>query len=258
MTLLDGSNAQREAFSERVMAAIASMAMPSPTRSLLEAMRARSGRDALAAITVAWHLATQRDWPLEPRVRARSFALVLAVATVLGTGSMVAASAARVIVPHAHRTEILEQRGSIILEPAPAQIAPTSPGRPTQVSVTIPVPMAVPVVVPKKAPVSTVKHPAPRPARTTQCTAARHRCMTQTSTRVATDRPPIPRTAATMTILGRHLMTLPLATTPITATTPIMATTPTMDMTAGRPRTRDPCRGGPRRGRGCRATLTRR
>jgi len=148
-----------DAFSDRVMAAIAVMATPSPTRSFVHAIRGGSGRDAVAALTVAWHLATQRDWPVAPRVRARSFALVLAVASVLGTGSMVAASAARVILPHVDRTEILEPRGSIILESAPDRITPTAPGRPDLAPVTVPVPESVSVAVSKEAPASTGKEP---------------------------------------------------------------------------------------------------
>jgi hypothetical protein len=137
------------------MAAIAAVPTPSPTRSFVHAIGSGAGRDAIAALTVAWHLATQRDQPIGPRVRAQSFALVLAVASVLGTGSLVAASAARVILPHVDRTEILEPRGSIILEPAPVRIAPTSPGRSDPAPVTVPVSESVSVAVSKEPPVST-------------------------------------------------------------------------------------------------------
>jgi hypothetical protein len=92
------------------MAAIALAPLPTPTRTFVAALRAGAARDAVAAVRVAWHLGTVRRWPVAPRVRARSFALVLAVASVLATGSLAAAAAVRVVVPH--------------IEPAPA----TDPG----------------------------------------------------------------------------------------------------------------------------------
>ena len=157
MTRPSGPEPRLDAFSDRVMAAIALMPSPSPTRSFLVAIRMGSGRDAVAALVVAWHLATQRDWPVTPRVRARSLALVLAVASILATGSMVAASAARVIVPHVDRTHVLEPRGSVILEPTPTHMVTTDAGRP-QPSVIIPVPGVVSVAVSKKPPVRTSEH----------------------------------------------------------------------------------------------------
>ena len=94
---------------------------------------------------------------MTPRVRARSLALVLAVASILATGSMVAASAARVIVPHVDRTHILETRGSVILEPTPTHVATTAEERP-QPSVTIPVPGVVSVAVSKKVAIPAGQH----------------------------------------------------------------------------------------------------
>ena len=98
------------AFTDRVMAAIALAPLPTPTRTFVAALRAGAARDAVAAVRVAWHLGTVRRWPVAPRVRARSFALVLAVASVLATGSLAAVAAVRVVVPQ--------------IEPAPA----TNPG----------------------------------------------------------------------------------------------------------------------------------
>jgi len=149
------SDSQLDAFADRVMAAIARVASPSPTRSFVEAIRTGSGRDAVAALGVAWHLATQRDWPVAPRVRARSLALVLAVASILATGSMVAASAARVIVPPVDRTKILDLRGSIIVESGPDHVAPTGSSRPHLAPVTVPVPGVVSLAISKKVPIST-------------------------------------------------------------------------------------------------------
>ncbi len=157
MTRSSGPDPRLDAFSDRVMAAIALTPSPSPTRSFLVAIRSGSGHDAVAALVVAWHLATLRDWPVTPRVRARSLALVLAVAAILATGSMVAASAARMIVPHVDRTHVFESRGSVILEPTPTHVAATDGGRP-QPSVTVPVPGVVSVAVSKKPPVPTGEH----------------------------------------------------------------------------------------------------
>ena len=72
-------------FNERVMAAIALVPTPTPTRTFVAALRARAIRDAVATLWVAWHLGTVRSWHVAPRVRARSFALVLAVTSVLAT-----------------------------------------------------------------------------------------------------------------------------------------------------------------------------
>jgi hypothetical protein len=86
-------------FTNRVMATIETAPPPTPTRTFLCAVRSSAARDAVAALWVAWHLGTVRRWHIAPRVRARSFALVLAVAAVLGTGSLAAAAAVRVVAP---------------------------------------------------------------------------------------------------------------------------------------------------------------
>ncbi len=92
--LLTGSE-----FTDRVMSAIALVPTPTPTRTFVAALRASAVRDALAALWVAWHLGTVRSWHVAPRVRARSFALVLAVTSVLATGGLAAAAAVHSIVP---------------------------------------------------------------------------------------------------------------------------------------------------------------
>ena len=86
-------------FNERVMASIALAPNPTPTRTFLAALRSRAIRDAVAALWVAWHLGTVRTWHVAPRVRARSFALVLAVSSVLATGGLAAAAAVHSVVP---------------------------------------------------------------------------------------------------------------------------------------------------------------
>ena len=86
-------------FSDRVMGAVLVLPPPTQTRSFVGAMRARAVRDALAALWVAWHLGTVRTWSVAPRVRARSFALVLAVTSVLATGGLAAAAAVHSVVP---------------------------------------------------------------------------------------------------------------------------------------------------------------
>jgi hypothetical protein len=86
-------------FTDRVMAAILVLPAPTPTRGFIASVRARTLRDAIATLWVAWHLGTVRSWHVAPRVRARSFALVLAVASVLATGSLAAAAAVHSAVP---------------------------------------------------------------------------------------------------------------------------------------------------------------
>src|SRR5689334_2241124 len=90
-----------DAFTDRVMASIEATPAPTPARSFMGALRGWSLDDAMASLAVAWHLATVRTWSVAPRVRARSMALVLAVVTVLATGSLVAAAAVRVAAPFA-------------------------------------------------------------------------------------------------------------------------------------------------------------
>jgi uncharacterized membrane protein YgcG len=90
---------ERSAFADRVMTAIEAVPGPTPVRTFGWSLRAGAWRDAVTSLLVAWHLGTVRTWPVAPRVRARSMALVLAVASVLATGSIVAAAAVRVAVP---------------------------------------------------------------------------------------------------------------------------------------------------------------
>ena len=106
-------------FTERVMASLETTSVPTPTRTFLSAIRTGAAHDAGAALWVAWHLVTVRSWHIEPRVRARSFALVLAVVSVLGTSSLAAAAAVQVVVPHwieraptaTPRPPVVEQQG---------------------------------------------------------------------------------------------------------------------------------------------------
>jgi hypothetical protein len=86
-------------FADRVMTAIRLVPAPTPTRTFVAALRARALRDAVASLWVAWHLGTVRSWPVAPRVRARSFALVLAVVSVMASGSLAAAAAVHSVVP---------------------------------------------------------------------------------------------------------------------------------------------------------------
>ena len=157
MSQRDRTTVQGDSFSDRVMAAIALMPRPTTTRSFLEAVRTGDLRDAAAVVSVAWHLGTERGWPVGPRVRARSLALVIAVATVLATGSMVAASAVRVIVPHVERPKILTQNRSAIVDAVPDPVEGVDPGR----GHSTPIPVAVPVVV-------EVSKPTPAPVHRTE------------------------------------------------------------------------------------------
>lgn len=86
-------------FTDRVMTAVRVLPAPTPTQGFFASVRARALRDAIATLWVAWHLGTVRSWSVAPRVRARSFALVLAVASVLATGSLAAAAAVQSVVP---------------------------------------------------------------------------------------------------------------------------------------------------------------
>ena len=56
-------------FTDRVMAAVVLEPAPSPTRSLLAALRAGSWTDATAALSTAWHLSTARSWQIAPAAR---------------------------------------------------------------------------------------------------------------------------------------------------------------------------------------------
>jgi hypothetical protein len=106
------------AFNERVMASIASMPAPTPAGAFIVALKGGACRDAADSLAVAWHLATVRGSSVAPRVRARSMALVLAVATVLATASLVAAAAVQTVMPaHHERLEPLISRPGAIAEP---------------------------------------------------------------------------------------------------------------------------------------------
>jgi len=105
------------AFTDRVMAVIALAPPPTPTRTFVSALRVGAVGDAVAALSVAWHLGTVRRWDVAPRVRARSFALVLAVASVLATGSLAAAAAVRVVAPQIEPAPVTDPGGSGADEP---------------------------------------------------------------------------------------------------------------------------------------------
>lgn len=79
------------------MTAIANEPRPSPGRGLFSALRVMSLGEAASALWTAWHLATLRGNAIGPGVRARSLALVLSAAALLGVGgSLAAASAVRI------------------------------------------------------------------------------------------------------------------------------------------------------------------
>ena len=80
-------------FADRVMTAIAVVPFPTPTRTFVAALRAGAAHDAVAALSVAWHIGTVRSWDIAPPVRTRSLALLLGVVTLLGMGSLAAAAA---------------------------------------------------------------------------------------------------------------------------------------------------------------------
>lgn len=115
------------------MAAIADAPTPTPTRSFVAALRAGAPHDAGSAITVAWHLATVRTWPIAPRVRARSFALVFALAAILATSSLATAAAVRVVVASGSEHErVIDHSGSgadkpVVVEPSPSNTPKPSP-----------------------------------------------------------------------------------------------------------------------------------
>ena len=124
----EGDETDQPSFTDGVMDAIARAVPPSPTRTFLVAVRLRSFGTAVSALRVAWHLGTVRTWHIAPRVRARSFALVMAVAFVLGTTTLVAAAAVTVVVP-----PLLDQPRSIDRTPAslPAAASPALVAHPT-------------------------------------------------------------------------------------------------------------------------------
>ena len=124
MTRSRQASAQRPlppaAFVDRVMAAVRLEAPPTPARALSGALRRRSLSDAGSALAVAWHLATVRGWEVAPSVRARSMALVLAVALALISGSLAAAGAVRLASDPVTRVfqAHTDDRGPLAIPPA--------------------------------------------------------------------------------------------------------------------------------------------
>jgi hypothetical protein len=138
------------------MVAIVGAPLPTPTRSFLSAVRNHSGRSAAATLWVAWHLATVRAWHVAPPVRARSLALVLGVAAVLGTGSLAAAAAVSEVAPRLivtapasdpSRSQAEDPRG-VVGDPseraAPSETSGPSPRPKLVVAPVVPVPRATP------------------------------------------------------------------------------------------------------------------
>ena len=120
-------------FIDRVMTSIALAPPPTPTRAFVAAMRARAFRDAAATLWVAWHLGTVRTWHVAPRVRARSFALVLAVTAVLATGGLAAAAAVHSVVPQRDdRNPAMAPGGSSVDELGPTTNGQTGTDEPQQ------------------------------------------------------------------------------------------------------------------------------
>ena len=114
------------AFADLVMASIAAVPLPTPTRSFASALRAGAVRDAGSTVLVAWHLATVRSWRVAPRVRARSFALVFAVAAMLTTGSLATTAAVRVVAPlRLPHSRFVDGNGSNITAPGAAEPTPS-------------------------------------------------------------------------------------------------------------------------------------
>lgn len=120
-------------FVDRVMSSIAQAPMPTPTRTFVAGMRAHALQDAAAALWVAWHLGTVRSWHVAPRVRVRSFALVLGVTSVLATGGLAAAAAVHSVVPqHDDRNPLTAPNGSSVDGPRPGMNAQTGTDEPDQ------------------------------------------------------------------------------------------------------------------------------
>lgn len=162
----DGPPSMPDSFADGVMRAIASASPPSPTRTFLRAMRVRSLGNAVTALIVAWHLGTVRAWPISPRVRARSFALVFAVAFVLGTGTLAAAGAVTVVVqPRLELSRPTDRAGMDTV------VAPSDPGTRSVPSSPTPDPERVPAVV-HEADHAAGGKTTTTPARQTQAPAA--------------------------------------------------------------------------------------
>ena len=85
-------------FADRVMRAVERERRPSPIGAFGAALLGGSPRGAVAAVAVAWRLATRagRAVPLAVRAQALAFVLVVAVAAV-GTGTLAVAGAAQVL-----------------------------------------------------------------------------------------------------------------------------------------------------------------
>ena len=103
-------------FTDRVMEAIRVLPAPTPTRGFIASVRALAVRDSIATLWVAWHLGTVRRWHVAPRVRARSFALLLAVTSVLATGSLAAAAAVQSVAQRDEPNPVAAPAGSSVDE----------------------------------------------------------------------------------------------------------------------------------------------
>ena len=167
------SEREVDAFVDRVMSAIETVPAPTPVRAFGWSLRAGAWRDTVSSLLVAWHLGTVRGWSVAPPVRARSMALVLAVVSVLTTGSLVAAAAVHVAVSDDDRVPPALTGG------APTSSAPMMDDRgvddstqdwvqPSSVPAIVPGPAAAePSVLPTAAPDRVRKHPPGDAARTT-------------------------------------------------------------------------------------------
>ena len=129
-------------FADRVMRAVERERRPSPIGAFGAALLGGSPRGAVAAVAVAWRLATRagRAVPLAIRAQALAFVLVVAVAAV-GTGTLAVAGAAQVL------------GGSGILFPSGPTPSPTLTIQPTPTlePIPIPTPEATPSTSPSRS-----------------------------------------------------------------------------------------------------------
>jgi hypothetical protein len=130
-------------FTDRVMSAIVLLPAPTPTRTFLTSIRTGALSEAISTLWVAWHLGTVRSWSVAPRVRARSFALVLAVTAVLASGSIAAAAVVHSVVPHRDDRDPVAAPGGPSVDEGPTGSGRTS-SEPSRHGTESPVPSVAP------------------------------------------------------------------------------------------------------------------
>ena len=109
------------AFTDLVMARVIQEPVPSPARSLRNAVRTLDAAMATGAVWSAWHLATVRGTRVRRRVRIQSAVLLAIVAMLLAIGTSLAAAGAAVVVHTAITQHARSSQAAPATAPDPGQ-----------------------------------------------------------------------------------------------------------------------------------------